>query len=117
MFVSRTFQLRDRILHLPLWNSDRMYYVKITDAAGKQFGEFYMAITPENPGFWCPLYLDALEGDEVTLSTEDEDAPEGLFDAVDAAAVDVFLSAAGDGDVLRSPVRSHVQRHAVKGYG
>lgn len=79
MTVSRTFFLADPILHLPLLDTDALFYVTLTDEGGCQIGEFYLGLTPDTPDFWCPLYLDGHEGRTVTLSTDDDDAPNDLF--------------------------------------
>ncbi len=80
---SKTFTLTAPILHCPIEDTDRMWYVKITDdSTGKQFAEFYLALTERKPDFYCPLYLDALAGRTVTLSCEDENVPDTLFDGI-----------------------------------
>ena len=79
MTVSRTFTLSDPVLHLPLLDTDVLYYVSVTAEDGNRIGEFYVGLTPGTPDFRCPLYLGGYEGQAVTLSTDDADAPADLF--------------------------------------
>lgn len=52
---SKTFTLTAPILHCPIEDTDRMWYVKITDdSTGKQFAEFYLALTERKPGLLLP---------------------------------------------------------------
>ena len=81
--TNRIFKLDETILHLPVADTDPMWYVKITDMdSGAQFGEFYIALTEEKPDFYCPLYLQELAGKTVMLSCEDDGVPDGLFDGI-----------------------------------
>ena len=78
--VRKTFTLTDPVLHLPVEDTDRMWYVKIMDG-DRQFAEFYIALS-DQPQFYCPLYLHALEGKTVELSCDDDNVPTGLFDGI-----------------------------------
>ncbi len=85
--AKRSFRIDTGILHLPVLDVDddptREWYVKITDAdTNQQFAEFYIALTPGKPEFYCPLYLHALVGKTVVLSCYDENVPDNLFDGI-----------------------------------
>ena len=78
--VRKTFILNDPILHLPVEDTERMWYVKIMDGE-RQFAEFYIALSCK-PDFYCPLYLYALKGKTVTLCCDDENVPDDLFEGI-----------------------------------
>ena len=78
--VRKSFILNDPILHLPIEDTDKMWYVKIMDGE-RQFAEFYIALS-RRPDFYCPLYLHDLAGKTVTLCCDDENVSEDLFDGI-----------------------------------
>ena len=79
--ASRTFSMTEPVLHLPIRDSDEMWYVKLSEN-GEQFAEYYIGLTSGKADFYCPLYLDAHLGQTVTLSCDDENAPDSLFDGI-----------------------------------
>lgn len=78
---SRTILLTEPFLHLPIRDSDRLWYVKLS-CGGQAFAEYGIGLTGETPDFYCPLCLDEHLGQTVTLSCDDENAPDTLFDGV-----------------------------------
>ena len=115
MTVSKTFTLADPVLHLPIRDTDALYYVKISAENGEQLYEFHLGLTSGKPDFYCPLYLYGHEGGTVTLSTSDADAPAGLFDGILSGGrieerPDLYP------DMYREPTRSQVHFSPRRGW-
>jgi len=113
--VSRTFVLSDPVLHLPMLDTDVLYYIAVTAGDGQRIGEFYVGLTSGMPDFWCPLYLGGYKRQTVTLSTDDADAPADLFSGIVQGGRIEDRSELYPG-VYREPTRQQVHFSSRRGW-